>query len=483
MFSRRLLLGSATALAALSLSAPNLTQADEPTRVVATFSILGDMVQRIGGEHIALTTLVGPNGDAHVYQPSPADARAVSEAQVLIENGLEFEGWLGRLVEASDFSGVRVMATDGVEPIAFDDGHDDHGEDKHDDHDDHGHDDHAEDKHDDHGHEGGHGHGAHAFEWAGLFELEAGTYTWSFAKVGGDYADPAMKMVILSADDIEAVEETAEDLLEADASETKTHGDALAAKEAAYALTFDAAKEVTTFTVTIADAGKFAFFTEHMPFEFEANEHFFKDASGADVEPIAQEPDVDHGDHGHGGHHGHDHGAFDPHAWQSLENAVIYVDNVTEALAKADPANAASFYENRAAYVAEIEALQADVVAMVAEIPENKRTVVTSHDAFGYFADSYGLTFAAPQGLSTESEASAKDVAELIKQIRKESISAVFVETITDNRLLEQIANETGAAIGGTLYSDALSDADGPAPTYLDMMRHNATTISTALGS
>ncbi|MEM6357518.1 MAG: zinc ABC transporter substrate-binding protein [Pseudomonadota bacterium] len=470
--------------------APTTVPAEEPMPVVATFSILGDMVTRIGGEHIAVATLVGPDGDAHVYQPTPADARVVSDADLLFVNGLEFEGWMDRLIDASGFDGMRVVATDGIDPIPFEEGdHDDHG-DEHG-HDDHGHDDHA---HDDHGH-GDHSHGDHAFEWAGVFDLEPGTYTWSFAKVDGDYADPAMKMVVLAADDIEAVEEAAEALIESDASEAKVDGETLTPKNIAYSLNFDASKDTTVFSVEVTEGGTYAFFTEHMPFEFEADEHFFKDASRADVEPIAQEPEGDHHDHAHGhddhdghdehagGHHGHHHGAFDPHAWQSLSMAVSYVDNITEALAKADPANAADFYQNRASYVAEIEALEAEIREIVAALPEDRRTVVTSHDAFGYFEASYGLTFKAPQGLSTESEPSAADVAEMIEQIRDENISAVFVESITDNRLLEQIANETGATIGGTLYSDALSGPDGPASTYLDMMRHNATTLATALGS
>lgn len=161
---------------------------------------------------------------------------------------------------------------------------------------------------------------------------------------------------------------------------------------------------------------------------------------------------------------------------------MIYADNIASGLAKADPENAAAYFTNRAAFVAEIEALASDVAAMMAAIPQEKRIVVTSHDAFGYFAETYDITFTAPQGLSTESEASAADVAKLIEQIREDGISAVFVESFTDNRLMEQISNETGAAIGGTLYSDALSSADGPAATYLDMIRHNATTLSEALG-
>ncbi|MTH95816.1 metal ABC transporter substrate-binding protein [Roseibium sp. RKSG952] len=361
MKSRRISLKSATALAALSLVTPTPVWADGPTPVVATFSILGDMVERIGGEHVEVTTLVGPDGDAHVYQPTPKDARSVSKAEVLFINGLEFEGWLERLSEAAGFDGYLVVATNGIDAIPFD---------EHDSHDDHGDKDTGADH--DHDHDRG----------------------------GEQHAE-------------------AED----------DHGDHGHEKHA---------------------------------------EHDAHD---------------DHDEHASEGHAGHDHGAFDPHAWQSPVNAVIYVDNITAALAIADPANAGIFYENRNAYVAEIEALDQEIDALLTSLPEDRRTVVTSHDAFGYFADYYGLTFEAPQGLSTESEPSAADVAELITQIRDDGISAVFVESITDNRLLEEIANDTSATVGGTLYSDALSDENGPAATYLDMMRHNATTLSQALGS
>ena len=157
------------------------------------------------------------------------------------------------------------------------------------------------------------------------------------------------------------------------------------------------------------------------------------------------------------------------------------MDNITAALSTADPENASDYYANRAEYVAQIEDLSKEVMTMMSSIPDNKRTVVTAHDAFGYFSQTYDLKFVAPQGLSTESEASAGDVARLIEQIREEGISAVFIETITDNRMIEQIANETGAMVGGTLYSDALSGKDGPASTYLKMFRHNAFTISSVL--
>ncbi len=331
MLARRALLISATAVFAVSLAAPAVARSDKPVPVVATFSILGDMVKRIGGEHVAVTTLVGPDGDTHVYQPTPAAARAVSEAKILVVNGLQFEGWLDRLIDASDFDGIRVVATEGIEPIAFDDEHD------------------QGDNLDVHAEEAGHDHDHEA-------RAEAG--------------------------------------------------------------------------------------------------------------------------------HDHDHhGAFDPHAWQSLRNAAVYVDNITEALAKADPGNAGVFHWNREAYAAEIETLDSEIREIVASLPADRRTVVTSHDAFRYFGRDYGLAFIAPQGLSTESEASAKDVTRLIRQIRDGGIRAVFIENIGDPRLLSRIADETGAAIGGTLYPGALSGPDGPAPIYLDMMRHNATTLAQALTS
>ena len=340
MYSAPSILTSITAAVALTLGMPSSSWADAPIPVVATFSVLGDMVKRIGGEHISLTTLVGADGDTHVYQPTPQAARVVAEADVLFINGLGFEGWLERLVEAAPFVGSLVVTTTGIEPIAFG-GHEDEHEEGHEDEHEAGHEEDHEDEHEE-GHEEGH--------------------------------------------------------------------------------------------------------------EEEAGEH--------------------HGDHG----------AFDPHAWHSFTNAIVYANNIAAGLAQADPANAGSYYRNHQNFVNEIRTLKSEADLLMAALPINKRTVVTPHDAFGYFADLYNLRFEAPQGFSTESEASAADVAKLIMLIRKQEISAVFIESITDNRLMQQIANETGAVIGGKLYSDALSNADEPASTYLDMMRHNTETLSQALG-
>jgi len=293
--------------AALALFA--LPALAEPVKVVATFTILGDMVRQIGGTEVAVTTLVGPDGDAHVYEPTPADARALSAANLVVANGLGMEGWIDRLVKASGYKGPVIVTSRGVKPIA------------------------GEEEHDEKGHE----------------------------------------------------------------------------------------------------------------------------------------------------EHGHDHGAHDPHAWQSVANARIYADNILTGLVAAAPAKADALRANHAAYKAKLDAVEAEIKAALKPIPRKDRKIVTSHDAFGYYGKAYGVTFLAPVGVSTEAEASAGDIAKLIRQIKKEKIKAVFVESIADPRLLEQITRETGARVGGRVYSDALSPAEGPAATYIDMMRHNLGQFSKAL--
>jgi zinc/manganese transport system substrate-binding protein len=164
-------------------------------------------------------------------------------------------------------------------------------------------------------------------------------------------------------------------------------------------------------------------------------------------------------------------------------NAKTYIGNIYDALVVADPAGKSTYQANASAYIAKLEALDVQVKAAVAAIPADRRKIITTHDAFGYFGAAYGVAFIAPQGVSTESEVSARDVAKIITQIRKQKIPAVFLENVTDERLLKRIAEESGARVGGTLYSDALTDDKGPAPTYIDMMRHNVKQLSTALTS
>lgn len=280
----------------------------EPLKVVASFSILGDLAQRVGGERVAVHTLVGADGDAHVYQPTPADARSLAQARLVVVNGLGFEGWIDRLVKSSGYRGAVVRASTGIR------------------------------------------------------------------------------------------------------------------------------------TLKLAEDGQ--------------------------------------------GHAAHDHdGGIDPHGWQDLANALHYVDNIAGALAAADTAGRDVYLANAARYKQEIAALDGELKSAFNALPRERRKAVTTHDAFGYFARAYGVTFIAPVGVNTDAEPSAADVGRIIKQIRREKIPAVFIENISDPRLLERIRQESGARIGGTLYSDSLSKADGAAPTYLEMMRSNARTLISAFGN
>lgn len=296
-------------LATISLALMSGTAFAGPIPVVASFSILGDMVKEVGGDRVSVTTIVGPNADTHVYEPKPQDAAVLGDAQAFFVNGLGFEGWLERLVEATAFKGKVVTVSDGV----------------------------------------------HAHEMA-----------------------------------------------EEDA-------------------------------------------------------------------------------HEEGEHEGHDHEGTDPHAWQSLGNGLIYVSNIKAALCELDADGCATYTANAEAYSAQISALDAEVKAAIAAVPEAERKVITTHDAFGYFAEAYGVTFMAPEGISTDSEASAADVARLIDQVKQAGVKALFIENMSDPRLVEQIAAETGAKLGGALYADALSEPNEGAATYLDMFKHNVGLLVPAL--
>lgn len=306
-----------------SLFIAPLTVAQTSPRVVATFSVLADIASQIGGDHIKVSTLVEQGGDAHVFRPSPFHAQAVSKADLLIVNGLGFEGWLDRLEQSSGFKGIKVTTSKGINLLVSG------SEDAHED--DHGHDEHAmddEDSHDD----------------------------------GHNYS-----------------------------------------------------------------------------------------------------------------------GNIDPHSWHSVANAKVYAANISDAFKAIDPDNAGYYDENYRNYVAELNVLENLLQQLAQSIPVENRKVISSHAAFGYLGRDYGLQFFSPQGVSTESEASASDVARLIRQIKDRNVKAVFFENVADNRLMSQIANETGAAIGGELYSGSLSADDGPASNYIDMMTHNMTTLVEAL--
>ncbi|MBY8956197.1 metal ABC transporter substrate-binding protein [Pseudomonas sp. MIS38] len=278
-------------LLSMSLSAA------EKLPVVTSFSILADMVHQVGGEHIQITNMVGPDADAHTYEPTPDDAKALLKAKLIIKNGLGFEPWLDRLVTSTETKSPVISASHGVIPRSLDE----------------------------------------------------------------------------------------------------------------------------------------------------------------DGETIP-----------------------DPHAWHNLANTELYIANITKALIAADPANKADYQRNSQTYLKQIYALLAEAKAKLGSLPPGNRKIVTSHDAFGYLGQAYGIDFMAPQGLSTEREPSAAEVAALIKQIRQAKVKAVFMENIKDARLLKQIADESGAHIGGTLYSDALA-ASGPASTVTGLFEYNLNTLYKAL--
>ncbi|WP_459618831.1 metal ABC transporter substrate-binding protein [Bordetella sp. 2513F-2] len=336
---------AALLLACLPAMAP---AADAPLRVVASFSILGDIVRQVGGPDVTVDTLVGPDGDAHTYEPTPSDTRKLGAAQVLVVNGLQFEAWLPRLLKAADYAGRTVVASEGVAPrrLAGD------GE---------------------HGHEAAQRGSGHAHE-------------------------------------------------------------------------------------------------EH---DHDEHDHDGHDHDGHDHDGH------DHDDHA-GAHH-HHHGEFDPHAWQSLKNGAVYARNIAEALAQADPARAAAYRERGRAYAQRLEQLDAQVRATFDAIPAGRRTVVTSHDAFGYFGDAYGVRFIPVAGMSTQAEPSASELGVLIKQVREAHVPAVFVETVQSPRLVETVARETGARVGGTLYSDALAQPGTPAGTYIGMFEWNVRQLADAM--
>jgi len=289
---------AAAVLAALLSGGPAAAQ--DKVKVIATFSILGDLVKNVGGERVEVATLVGPNNDAHVYNPAPADAKKVADGKLVVMNGLGFEGWITRLVKASGSKAPIVVASKGVKP---------------------------------------------------------------------------------------------------------------------------------------------------------------RTAAGGQ---------------------GHDHDS-DPHAWQSVANVKLYAANIRDGLVAVDPAGKGTYEANATAYLGKLDALEKEVRDTIARIPADRRRIITTHDAFGYFAQAYGVQFIAPHGVSTDAQPAAKEVARIISQIKRQKIPAVFLENISDPRLIKQIAEETGAKVGGTLYSDALTDEKGPAPSYIDLIRHNIRTLSTAL--
>ncbi len=333
----------------------------KPLNVVASFSVIADFAKNVGGDRVAVESIVPVNGDAHTFEPRPADVIALKRADLVLVNGLQFDPFMQRLASSSGTKAALVEVTKGIKPLK-------NQEEEHDHDGDHDHD-HDHGKGEAHGHDHNH-----------------------------------------------------------DKGEAHEHG-------------------------------------------HDHEHHHDHDKEGA------HDHDHDH-EHEHGHHH---HGQFDPHAWQSVPNAIVYVKNIADALCKADSAGCDTYKKNASDYTQKLQALDESVKAAFAALPKDRRTIITSHDAFGYLGNTYGLTLLAPEGTSSETEATAADVAAIIRQVREDKGAAIFMENITNPALIKQISSETGVPVGGKLFSDALSGPDEPASTYLDMMKYNVDTITSAI--
>ena len=440
--------------------------------IVAVEPLVCDVVSAIAPPSTPVTCLIDRKQDVHDVKITPRQAQTLKSANQVFTLGSEMTPAIKKWLD----NPLTVVV--GVSAIEIDDHHDDHDDHsaaKDDDHDDHSaakHDDH--DDHDDHGDS----HGEGAFEWAGVFDLSAGTYKWSFAKVDGDYADPAMKMVILNSGDIEASEELAKELLGSKDSETKRNNDKLVAQEKAYFLSFNEKKDITTFTVEIKKAGKYAFFTEHMPFEFEADEHFFKDISGDDVEPIAQVPDE--GDH----HHHHDHGGLDPHIWHDPHNIIkmgnVISKNINKKISFFDRETKKVLKERTQAVNSILEDLDLWTQKQVATIPTDRRTIVSKHKAMEYYGDAFGLkTLSLLDFLGDSSSLRPETISTVIAELKEENVNVLFAEQKPPSKLLKNLSRQTSTPIArNQIFVDGLM-LEG---NTVSVAVHNTCTIVDSLG-
>ena len=426
--------------------------------IVAVEPLVCDVVSAIAPPSTPVTCLIDRKQDVHDVKITPRQAQTLKSANQVFTLGSEMTPAMKKWLD----NPLTVVV--GVSAIEIDDHHDDHSAAKHDDHDDH----------DDHGD----AHGEGAFEWAGVFDLSAGTYKWSFAKIDGDYADPAMKMVILKSGDIEASEELAKELLGSKNSEVKRNNDKLIAQDKAYLLTFNEKKDITTFTVEIKKAGKYAFFTEHMPFEFEADEHFFKDISGDDVEPIAQVPDE--GDH----HHHHDHGGLDPHIWHDPHNIIkmgnVISKNINKKISFFDRETKKVLKERTQAVNSILEDLDLWTQKQVATIPTDRRTIVSKHKAMEYYGDAFGLkTLSLLDFLGDSSSLRPETISMVIATLKEENVNVLFAEQKPPSKLLKNLSRQTSTPIArNQIFVDGLM-LEG---NTVSVAVHNTCTIVDSLG-
>ena len=425
-------------------------------KVVTTIQPLHSLISNVMGNKGKLDLILEGTASPHSFTLKPSHAKMLENADAIFWIDKDLESFLekplksipkkAKVIHLMDLSSLEIHKFREKNIYGGHDDHDDHDkhghkEDKHAIHDDldkHGH---KEDKHAKHDDHDKHGHGEGAFEWAGLFELKAGTYNWSFSKVDGGYADPAMKMVIIETKDIHDSEELAEKLLEAKTSDNKSNGSVLTAKDISYTLNFDESKNVTSFKVEIKKDGKYAFFTEHMPFEFEANEHFFKDKSGNDIEPIAQEPS-EGGGHHHG--HAHAHGEFDVHIWLDPNNAKVIVKEVANELASLDSKNSNFYKMNAKKTVEKLDIL----INQIDKSINKKASFVTFHDAYQYFEKRFGVEALGALTINTDIQPGAKQIAEIKDLVEDKNIKCIFSEPQFNPKLINMIAKSTGAKTG-----------------------------------
>ena len=456
-------LKSSLVAGAFLFSGINQTAQANTKSIVAVEPLVCDVVSAIAPPSTPVTCLIDRKQDVHDVKITPRQAQTLNSAKQVFTLGSEMTPAMKKWLD----NPLTVVV--GVSAIEIDD-HDDH-----DDHDDNSaakHDD-----HDDHGDEHGDEHGEGDYEWAGVFDLSAGTYKWSFAKVNGDYADPAMKMVILNSGDIEASEELAKELLGSKNSEVKRNNDKLVAQEKAYVLTFNEKKDITTFTVEIKKSGKYAFFTEHMPFEFEADEHFFKDVSGDDVEPIAQVPDE-------GDHHHHDHGGLDPHIWHDPHNIIKMGDviskNINKKISFFDRETKKVLKERTQSVNSILEDLDQWTQVQIATIPSDQRTMVSKHKAMEYYGDAFGLkTMSLLDVLGDSSSLRPQTIATVIAELKEENVKVLFAEQKPPSKLLKNLSRQTSTPIASNqIYVDGLM----PTGNTVSVAVHNTCTIVNSLG-
>ena len=408
-------------------------------KVVTTIQPLHSLISNVMGNKGKLDLILEGTASPHSFTLKPSHAKMLENADAIFWIDKDLESFLEKPLKSIPKKAkvIHLMDLSSLEIHKFREKNIYGGHDDHDDHDKHGH---KEDKHAKHDDHDKHGHGEGAFEWAGLFELKAGTYNWSFSKVDGGYADPAMKMVIIETKDIHDSEELAEKLLEAKSSDNKNNGNVLTAKDISYTLNFDETKNVTSFKVEIKKDGKYAFFTEHMPFEFEANEHFFKDKSGNDIELIAQEPSEGGGHHGHA----HAHGEFDVHIWLDPNNAKVIVKEVANELASLDSKNSDFYKMNAKKTIEKLDIL----IKQIDKSINKKASFVTFHDAYQYFEKRFGIEALGALTINTDVQPGAKQIAEIQDLVKDKNIKCIFSEPQFNPKLINMIAKSSGAETG-----------------------------------